>query len=211
MRRARYDGVYTDGRNFYTLSKDRESVYGEKIVRGKGGVYHLWNPRRSKLAASMNLRLKTFPFRGSKVLYLGASTGTTVSHVSDLASVVWAVELSPVSMHKLLSLAERRKNIIPILEDARNVNFLSLFVAAPDVLYQDISQRDQVDIFLKNMEHFSPSWGFIMLKTRTIDMRLPPKEVMRQSKKKIEEHYDIKEVLNLSRFQKGHYAFVVIG
>ncbi len=211
MKKSRYRGVYTDGRNFYTLSRYEESVYGEKVIKAKNGFFHLWNPFRSKLSAAMHFKLRNFPFENSKILYLGASTGTTVSHLSDLANIIWAVEISPISMKKLVALAERRENIIPILEDARNSRSLDILVSKPDVIYQDVSQRDQVDIFIRSMEHFSPRWGFLMLKTRTIDMRARPKEIMERSRRKIAERYEIREIINLSRFQKDHYAIVVKG
>ncbi len=65
---------------------------GEKIE------YRVWNPFRSKLAASVlagvdNIHIKP----GSRVLYLGAASGTSVSHVSDIVGpegVVYAVEFS---------------------------------------------------------------------------------------------------------------------
>ncbi|NPA75157.1 MAG: fibrillarin-like rRNA/tRNA 2'-O-methyltransferase [Euryarchaeota archaeon] len=209
MKRSRYPGVFTDGRHFYTLSNYGKSVYGEKVIKKKGKYYHLWNPRRSKLSASMHLKLKSFPFAGAKILYLGASTGTTVSHVSDLAEIVYAVEVSPISMQKLVSLAEQRKNIFPILEDARKVENFAIFVEEPDIIYQDVSQRDQVEIFIKNMSYFNPNWGFIMLKTRTIDMRRKPREIMKETVKKIKENFTVVEILDISRFQKDHYAIVV--
>ena len=101
-----------------TRSNDPVPVYGERILCG----YRLWDPFRSKLAALLlkskgrGLRLK----RDSKVLYLGAATGTTVSHVSDIVAdgLVYAVEFSPRSMRDLIRLCERRENIIPILADA---------------------------------------------------------------------------------------------
>ena len=51
--------------------------------------YRAWNPFRSKLAAAIlggidNIHIKP----GSKILYLGAASGTTVSHVSDLVGPV---------------------------------------------------------------------------------------------------------------------------
>ncbi len=210
MKKSRYDGVYTDGKNYYTHTKIGESVYGEKIVQKGGWYYRLWDPHRSKLSAAMHAKLRNFPFKNSRVLYLGAATGTTVSHISDIAKIVWAVEISPISMKSLISLAESRENIIPILEDARYPEKYSLFVYSPDVIYQDISQRDQVNIFLKNMEFFNPKYGFLMLKTRTIDMRKKPKDVMNESRKKIEERYRVVEVINISRYQKDHYVIVVI-
>ena len=60
---------------------------------------------------------------GTKVLYLGAASGTTVSHVSDLVGpegVVYAVEFSHRPGRDLLNVAKTRTNIVPIIEDARH-------------------------------------------------------------------------------------------
>ncbi len=210
MKESKYRGVYTDGRNYYTRSNSGKSIYGEKVIKISDKYYHLWNPFRSKLAATMKLNIKTFPFKNSKVLYLGASTGTTVSHLADVSKLIWAVEISPISMKSLLNLAEEKDNIIPILDDARNVRNLSLFVRKPDIIYQDVSQRDQVSIFVNNMEYFSPHYGFLMLKTRTIDMRKKPKSILQNTISKLKENgYKIIEVLNISKFQKDHFAIVV--
>jgi hypothetical protein len=80
-----------------------ESVYGEKRVSveqeaGEKIEYRVWNPFRSKLAAAVlagvdNIHIKP----GAKVLYLGAASGTSVSHVSDVVGPegsVYAVEFS---------------------------------------------------------------------------------------------------------------------
>jgi len=66
-----------------------ESVYGEKRVDvetdGEKIEYRVWNPFRSKLGATIVGGVKNMPIKvGSKVLYLGAASGTTVSHVSDM-------------------------------------------------------------------------------------------------------------------------------
>ena len=71
-------------------------VYKEKLIIKKGVEFRLWDPFRSKLAASIMNGLENFPFKNkTTVLYLGASTGTTVSHVSDIVGpngLVFAVE-----------------------------------------------------------------------------------------------------------------------
>ena len=47
--------------------------------------YRVWNPYRSKIAAAVIGGVSDVYIRpGSKVLYLGAASGTTVSHVSDI-------------------------------------------------------------------------------------------------------------------------------
>ncbi|MCD6275306.1 MAG: fibrillarin-like rRNA/tRNA 2'-O-methyltransferase [Thermoplasmata archaeon] len=209
MRESSYPGVYSDGHHYYTLSQDPIPVYGEKIIEEKGKIYRRWDPSRSKLSAAMHLGLESFEFKDSRILYLGAATGTTVSHISDIADIVWAVEISPISMHSLINLAERRKNIIPILNDARKPEEYEIFVDNPDTVYQDISQRDQVDIFLKNMEYYKPKIGYLMLKTPTIDIRKRPKEILKSTVKKIEEFMNVIEIINLKRYQRDHYAIVV--
>jgi len=61
-------------------------------------VYRVWNPFRSKLAAAILGGVdKIHIAPGSKVLYIGAAAGTTVSHVSDIVGptgCVYAVEFA---------------------------------------------------------------------------------------------------------------------
>ena len=99
-------------------------VYKEKLIIKKGIEYRLWDPFRSKLAASIMNELEEFPFENkTKVLYLGASTGTTVSHISDLvgpSGIVFSVEhASSVARDFLDRVASYRTNVIPILQNAR--------------------------------------------------------------------------------------------
>lgn len=79
-----------------------ESVYGEKrisieTVAAEGGAdatkskieYRVWNPFRSKLAAGVLGGLDNIHIApGKKVLYLGAASGTSVSHVADVVGPV---------------------------------------------------------------------------------------------------------------------------
>lgn len=72
-----------------------DSVYGEKRISIDGGVegtkveYRVWNPFRSKLAAGVLGGLDNIFIRpGAKVLYLGAASGTSVSHVADIVGPV---------------------------------------------------------------------------------------------------------------------------
>ena len=51
--------------------------------------YRAWNPFRSKLAAAILGGVDQIHIKpGAKVLYLGAASGTTVSHVSDIVGPV---------------------------------------------------------------------------------------------------------------------------
>jgi len=96
-----------------------ESVYGEKRIaveeNGAKIEYRVWNPFRSKIAAAVvggieNIWIKP----GSRVLYLGAASGTTVSHVSDIvgpAGAVYAVEFSARSGRDLINVAKKKEPI----------------------------------------------------------------------------------------------------
>ena len=94
-----------------------DRVTGEKIE------YRVWNPFRSKIAAAILGGVKDIFIKpGAKVLYLGAASGTTVSHVSDIVGkegVVYAVEFSHRSGRDLVNMAKKRTNVVPIIADAR--------------------------------------------------------------------------------------------
>ncbi|MCL4314613.1 MAG: fibrillarin-like rRNA/tRNA 2'-O-methyltransferase [Candidatus Thermoplasmatota archaeon] len=169
----------------FTVSSSPSVVYGERIIRDSGRFLREWKPERSKLSALYHKNNWAFPFReSSRVLYLGAASGTTVSHISDIVSsgMVYAVESSYDPFIKLLRLAEQRGNIIPILEDARMVEKYGFMVENPDIIYQDISQRDQVSIFNNAVSAWkSIHHGFLVLKIRSISFSTDEEKVVRES------------------------------
>lgn len=191
------------------------TIYGEQLKTIHGNQYRSWNPYRSKLAAALLKKKISFSLEeNATILYLGAATGTTVSHVSDLipSGQVYAVEHSPVSMKKLLHVASIRKNIIPILEDANHPDRYFSLVPQVDVLYQDISQRNQADIFIRNMKYYMKpdGMGIIMVKARSIDVSLPPKKAFAIVKKELSTHHiNIQHSFTLSPYEKDHAAIIV--
>ncbi len=186
-------------------------VYKEKLIIKKGIEYRLWDPFRSKLAASIMNRLENFPFKNnSKVLYLGASTGTTVSHISDIVGpngVVFAVEhASRVARDFLDRVASYRKNIIPILQDARKPKeYFSVF-GKVDVVYVDIAQPDQTKIAIDNCDMFLKKEGlfFLVIKTRSIDVTKAPKKIVEEEIDKLREKFEILESIDLHPYDKDH-------
>jgi fibrillarin-like pre-rRNA processing protein len=121
---AVFPGVYKKDRSFLTINADPgRKVYGERFVKEGGKEFRVWDPFRSKLCGALQKGLKEFPFApGSKLLYLGASTGTTISHLSDIMGPdgeIYSVEIAPQCMKTLIALSERRSNIIPIHEIGR--------------------------------------------------------------------------------------------
>jgi len=186
-------------------------VYKEKLIMKKGVEYRLWDPFRSKLAASIMNELEEFPFKNkTKVLYLGASTGTTVSHVSDIvgpSGIVFSVEhASRVARDFLDRVASLRANIIPILQDARKPReYFSVF-GKVDVVYVDIAQPDQTKIAIDNCQLFLKKGGyfFLVIKTRSIDVTKSPKKIIEQEIEKLKTNFDILQSIDLHPYDKDH-------
>lgn len=203
--------VFSHG-TYYTISDSHFSVYGERVSKRKGNFLRYWDPKRSKLSAALYNGLDHMPFnRNTNVLYLGASTGTTVSHISDICDEgkVFAVESSYEPFGKLLKLSERRQNVMPILEDANYPEKYRFFTESIDVIYQDISQRNQVQIFNNNAEFFSSARsGLLVLKLRAISSRLSEKQILNTSLEQIS-GFRVKQVLNLKPYHRAHYLIYV--
>jgi fibrillarin-like pre-rRNA processing protein len=186
-------------------------VYKEKLIIKKGIEYRLWDPFRSKLAASIMNKLENFPFKNkTKVLYLGASTGTTVSHISDIvgpSGLVFAVEhASRVARDFLDRVATHRSNIMPILQDARKPKeYFSVF-GKVDVVYVDIAQPDQTQIAIDNCDMFLKKEGFffLVIKTRSIDVTKAPKRIVEEEIEKLREKFVILESIDLHPYDKDH-------
>lgn len=191
-----------------------QQVYGEQLVRRQGVEYRQWDPMRSKLAAALLNGLNQLGLaEGQSVLYLGASSGTTVSHVSDIVGAsgeVFAVEFAPEMARELVFLAETRKNLHPILADANHPERYQHRALAADFLYQDIAQRNQVAIFLKNIGLYLKPGGFCVLcvKSRSIDITRQPKDIYREVRKQLEESLLVVDGRELAPFQRDHIFFV---
>ena len=184
-------------------------VYNEKLVQHKGSEYRIWNPFRSKLAAAIMNDLKNFPFnQKSDVLYLGVSTGTTISHISDIVNqggTIFGIEhASRVARDFLDRVATHRKNIVPIIQDARRPEeFFSVYKKV-DIVYVDIAQPDQTNIAIENCRLYLKSGGylFLVIKTRSIDVVKDPKMVIKDEIKKLETLFEIKQTIDLHPYDK---------
>jgi len=189
-------------------------VYGEKLVNYNGNELRLWNPRRSKLAAAILNGLETFPFHdNSRILYLGASTGTTPSHISDINpnGMIYCVEFSPPMMRKLVDLAMIRDNLIPILDDATKPYHYLHLMEKVDVLYSDVAQPNQTEIFMENMRLFlkEDGIGVLMLKARSIDVTRNPEEIFLEEESRLKTAgFWVLEKIDLEPYEKDHMAFI---
>ncbi len=195
-------GVFLIGKHLVTRGG---AVYGEKTL----GEYRVWDTKRSKLAALLK-KNQNVPLDAQQVvLYLGAASGTTVSHVADIVSLIYAVEFAPHVARNLVRIAELRSNIIPLVADASRPRYGHV-VELVDLLYQDIAQRDQADIAVTNAQMFLRSRGYacIFIKARSIDVTAKPRTVYRSQVKRLEEVFDIISVDDLSPYYKDHAAII---
>ncbi len=212
------DNVFwTEDKNRLLVTKNLvagESVYGERLLKTGGQEYREWMPMRSKLSAAFYKGLKTVDLKeGSKVLYLGASSGTTVSHVSDIVAnkgEIFAVEISEEMGANLILLAEKRKNIFPLIADARKIESYSKFVPKCDFIYQDVAQRDQVEIFIHNSNQFLKNGGYgaIAIKTKSVDVSKPSRFIIEQTLATLRKHFTIIDSIDLYPYQRDHALII---
>ncbi|KAA8533691.1 hypothetical protein F0562_031208 [Nyssa sinensis] len=220
----RHEGVFiAKGKEDALCTKNMvpgEAVYNEKrvSVQNEDGTkveYRVWNPFRSKLAAAILGGVDDIWIKpGARVLYLGAASGTTVSHVSDLVGptgVVYAVEFSHRSGRDLVNMAKKRTNVIPIIEDARHPAKYRMLVGMVDVIFSDVAQPDQARILALNASYFLKAGGHfvISIKANCIDSTVPAEAVFAQEVKKLQaEQFKPMEQVTLEPFERDHACVV---
>ena len=209
-----FEGVLEIDRHLATRNLvPGHQVYDERLVTKAGVEYRFWDAFRSKLAGAIKKGLKNFAFKSeSKVLYLGASTGTTPSHVSDICykGEVYAVEFSPHVIKPLIRISEHRSNLVPILADARKPLEYEE-VGEVDIIYQDVAQPDQTSIIIDNARMFLKKEGiaYLCVKSQSIDVTQKPEETFKQVEAKLTHDFEILERIKLEPFDKDHLFLVL--
>jgi len=211
-----FDGIYENRGKIYTKNLVKgERVYGEFLLREGENEYREWDYYRSKYGAAVKNRLEQSIFKkGSKVLYLGSAEGTTVSHVSDIVGnegVVFCIDISTVAMIKLLQLAEKRENLMPLVGNAENPAEYEEFIEEKvDAMFQDISQRNQADIFVRNAK-FLKKGGLaaIAIKTKSISQSAKKEDIVEDEKAILEMEFEVLQVLSLEPYEKHHYFILL--
>jgi len=193
------------------------NVYGERLVKFKGVEYRIWDAFRSKLAGAIIKGLQTVTVEeGSKVLYLGAASGTTPSHVSDIVGEtghVYCVEFAQRSLRDLVNnVAQFRPNITPMLEDARMPERYAMFISGKvDMVYCDVAQPEQAKLLSDNADVFLKQGGWVMLacKSQSIDVTMSPQDVYKQEAQVLRRRgYDVKEIVALDPYDIAHAMIV---
>ena len=213
MRNTNIKGVYEDrGKIFTKNSIKGVSVYGERLFSDQGSEYRQWDPKRSKLGAAILKRVDLPKFLDTDTwLYLGCASGTTVSHISDMLTkgFIYGVDFAPRVIRDFLFMSEKRKNIIPILGDAFHPETYESKVTLADVLFQDIAQKNQVEIFLRNMKLLKHNgYAILSLKARSIDVAKKPRQVFEQVRKELTGKVTIIDYKTLEPYEADHAIFV---
>lgn len=206
QRRAVYTVNLTPGKAFFA----------EELVRGGGVEFRSWDVSRSKLAAAIKKGVSQIGIKEKDlVLYLGASHGFTPSFVSDLVGkegFVFCIDNAPRVVRDLVFVCEERNNMAPILADANHPEeYKQLITSQVDVVYQDIAQRNQVDIFLKNCDAYLKKGGFglLAIKARSVDVSKHPREIFREVRRQLEQStMVIVDYRELEPFERDHAMFV---
>jgi len=193
-----------------------KTVYGERLVKVGKREHRLWDPYRSKLAAAIYLGLKTTVVKPSnKVLYLGASTGTTASYISDIvgqSGAVYCIEFAERVIRELVShVSTYRPNIIPLLADARCPETYRSLVEKVDLIYCDVAQPEQAKILVDNADLFLKKGGkgLLAIKARSIDVTKKPSAIFKQETQVLTRRNLIRiEALELEPYDRDHSLVV---
>lgn len=197
----------------YTKSSDNLKWYDEQVIKKENYYLREWSPFSSKISAAIKKGFQLPELKNKEILYLGSSTGTTVSHLSDLLpKVIIGVDISSVTMLPFLELAKKRENIFPLLYDASHLDECDLLKKQKfDFVFQDIAQKSMVETFIFNLRLFGKSgMHAIALKASSIDSTKSPKQVLDLSLKKLNDSkIKVEKIIDLSPFEKNHYFIVV--
>jgi len=203
------------GRNtfYFIRTNDKKSFFEERVISKKGELFREVDPERSKLFASIAKGISQLGIKqDSKVLYLGASHGYTVSFLADVVcdGEIYALDFAPRVVRDLVFLCEDKKNVAPILDDANHPENYKEIVPMVDVVFMDIAQREQTKIFLKNCDMYLKEGGFgiLALKARSIDVTRNPKDIFRITRSQLDVVMNVVDYRELAPFEQDHAVFV---
>ncbi len=213
-----FEGIFSSKGKILTKNfTPGKKVYGEKLVKTGSVEYREWNPYRSKLCAAIKKGLKKLEIKkGLNVLYLGVAEGTTASHLSDVIEekgLIFGVDLSQRTMKKFIELCEDRENLVPVLENAEKPEKYEKYLKNSEIslLYQDLSQRKQAQIFNKNAKKFlkKGKLGIIAIKAKSISSTENIEKIFEKQKEELKKEFDIIECIPLQPYEKSHLLCVM--
>lgn len=213
MRPHKVFHIYEDKRRLYTKALINKTHFQEHNRKDKGVLYREFDVTRSKVAAAIakgatNVGIK----ENGIVLYLGVSHGYTASFISDMigpTGLIFGIDPAPRVMRDLTFLTKFRPNIVPLLTDANHPETYINRIAQPDVIIQDIAQRNQLEIFLKNYALLKKGgYALLSIKARSIDITKKPTEIFIDIRKNLEKQTTVIDYRLLSPFEKDHCMII---
>ena len=176
------------------------------------GTWRVWDPHRSKLGAMIEHGMDVGLTGGETVLYLGAASGTTVSHVADFAGPTYAIEFAPRPARDLLDVAETRTNLFPLLANAhRPETYAHVVESNVDVIVQDVATSGQARVALENRRFLADDGRLLLaIKSRSEDVTRDPSAVFDEARRSLEDGYDVLESQPLEPYHTDHLAIVAM-
>ena len=204
------------GKRIYTKSILPGKVFfDERTIKEKGEEYREFDPKRSKLAAMIMKGCTNMGIRKNDVvLYLGCSHGYTPSFISDIVGkegLIFGIDPAPRVMRDFVFLAEERKNLVPILADANHPEQYLERVSGVDIVYQDIAQRNQADIFIRNCQLYlkKGGYGLLAVKARSIDIKRQPKQLFTEIRNELDKIFTVIDYKILDPFELDHCMIII--
>lgn len=203
--------VYEDRRKMLVRSS-HQSFFDERTFSIDGHKYREVEPKRSKLYAAVAKGISQTGIKeDSVVLYLGASHGYTVSFLGESVKEIYALDFAPRVVRDLIFICRKMKNIAPLLDDAFHPERYRDLVPDVDVVFMDIAQKNQSEIFIKNCDMFLKPGGFglLALKARSVDVTKRPKDIFKRTREELEKKYVVVDYRELHPFEEDHAFFVI--
>ncbi len=181
-------------------------VYGEPTASD----WRLWDAGRSKLGATLAAGLDTGLTGGDRVLYLGAASGTTVSHVADFAGPTYAVEFAPRPVRDLVDVTAERPRLFPLLADARRPEtYAHVVESGLDAVVQDVATRGQAEVALRNRRFLAPDGRLVLaVKARSEDVTAAPEDAFDEVLARLRDGYEVLATERLAPRHDAHLAVV---
>jgi fibrillarin-like pre-rRNA processing protein len=186
------------------------NYYTKDLITSKK---RLWDPNRSKVCAALKKNIKSFPIKDdSKILYLGVAEGYTISYISDIIpnGLAIGVDISAHSMLKFYLLCKQRYNLAPILKDANKLEeYKNIINFKFDIIIQDIAQKEQLGILIKNADLFLKEKGYVMLSLKTTAISQgKTKNIINEQLEEFKKYFKIIDKKRLDPFEKKHIFIV---
>lgn len=211
----KFKGIFLIDNKIYVKNPVKGyNPFGDAVIKKDSEEFITWNPERSKLAAAIVKGIKVVPIaNGSKVLYLGLAHSYTAAKLSSVVGkngIIYGVEFSDRCFQDSIPMAEKIKNIAPILADARLPEQYS-WIEKCGAVYCDIAQPDQTEIAVRNCKKFLKPGGCLLLaiKARSIDVTKQPRKIVEEEIEKLRHNdFEIVDWKMLDPFERDH-GFIV--